>query len=203
MVPHPARMLCLDLNPSVNLPLQPFFWLLPQSSTLASIPVFFQLFWAAIVSPGRCGGAISKLPCRCRRRHGNQGQLPPSYILKSLPSRWLKAWPQLLNIPMKPVKCYRYVKWAFLPLLAKLLICKITFNGPGPCFAPPSSDLWGWGHLYIFNISWTPWVLDPITNPSLVGGGGAPWLPPVTVWPQKQYLVEKESCRRIPLSLSL
>ena len=29
---------------------------------------------------------------------------------KSLPSPWLKAWPQLFNISMKPVKGYRYVK---------------------------------------------------------------------------------------------
>ena len=29
---------------------------------------------------------------------------------KSLPSPWLRAWPQLLNTSMKPVKGYRYVK---------------------------------------------------------------------------------------------
>ena len=40
--------------------------------------------------------------------------------------------------------------------LAKLLICKITFNGPAPCVPSPSSDLWGCGRLYIFNIAWTP-----------------------------------------------
>ena len=50
---------------------------------------------------------ISKLshrPC-------NQGELllRPS-LWKSLPSPWLKAWPQLFNISMKPVKGYRYVK---------------------------------------------------------------------------------------------
>ena len=41
----------LDLNPGANLSLQPHFRLLPQSATTASIPVFLQLFWAAIVSP--------------------------------------------------------------------------------------------------------------------------------------------------------
>ena len=45
----------LGLNPSTSLPLQPHFRLLLQSVTPASIPVFFQLYWAAIVSLGRCG----------------------------------------------------------------------------------------------------------------------------------------------------
>ena len=43
------------LNPSAHLPLQPHFRPLLQSVTPASIPVFFQLYWAAIVSLGRCG----------------------------------------------------------------------------------------------------------------------------------------------------
>ena len=46
---------CLGLNPSTSLPLQPHFRLLLQPVTPASIPVFFQLYWAAIVSLGRCG----------------------------------------------------------------------------------------------------------------------------------------------------
>ena len=45
----------LGLNPSAHLPLQPHFSLLLQSVTPASIPIFFQLYWAAIVSLGRCG----------------------------------------------------------------------------------------------------------------------------------------------------
>ena len=45
----------LGLNPSTHLPLQPHFRLLLQSATPASIPVFFQLYWAAIISLGRCG----------------------------------------------------------------------------------------------------------------------------------------------------
>ena len=48
-------LLYLGLNPSTHLPLQPHFRLLLQSVTPASIPLFFQLYWAAIVSPGRCG----------------------------------------------------------------------------------------------------------------------------------------------------
>ena len=56
MVPKDAAwLLCLGLNPSSNLPLQHHFRLLPQSVTHASIPVFFQLYWAAIVSLGRHG----------------------------------------------------------------------------------------------------------------------------------------------------
>ena len=43
----------LGLNPSTSLPLQPHFRLLLQSVTPTSIPEFFQLYWAAIVSPGR------------------------------------------------------------------------------------------------------------------------------------------------------
>ena len=45
----------LGLNPCTSLPLQPHFRLLLQSVTPASIPVFFQLYWAALVSPGGCG----------------------------------------------------------------------------------------------------------------------------------------------------
>ena len=52
---RPAGPLHLGLNPSANLPPQPHFRLLPQSVTPASIPVFSQLYWAAIVSLGRCG----------------------------------------------------------------------------------------------------------------------------------------------------
>ena len=48
-------LLHLGLNPRAHLPLQPHFRLLLQSATPASIPIFFQLYWAAIVSLGRCG----------------------------------------------------------------------------------------------------------------------------------------------------
>ena len=79
-------LLHLGLNPSANLPLH--FQLLPQSATLVSLPIFFQLFWAAIAILGRHSNSgqawphgmepiISKLLCRLC----NQGELPPSYIL--------------------------------------------------------------------------------------------------------------------------
>ena len=55
MVLLPLWLPRLGLNPSAHLPLQPHFRLLLQSVTPASIPVFFQLYWAAIVSLGRCG----------------------------------------------------------------------------------------------------------------------------------------------------
>ena len=48
-------LLRLGLNPSAQLPLQPHFRLLLQLAIPASIPVFFQLYWAARVSLGRCG----------------------------------------------------------------------------------------------------------------------------------------------------
>ena len=47
-------LLRMGLNPSASLPLQPHLQLLLQSVTPASIPMFFQLYWAAIVSLGRC-----------------------------------------------------------------------------------------------------------------------------------------------------
>ena len=50
-----AWLLGLGFDPSASLPLQPHSQLFPQSARPASIPVFFQLFWAAIVSLGRCG----------------------------------------------------------------------------------------------------------------------------------------------------
>ena len=77
-----AWLPCLGLNPSASLPLQPHFRLLPQSVTPASIPVFSQLYWAAIVSLGRCGPmAWSQSSPSSQRRPCNQGELPPSYIL--------------------------------------------------------------------------------------------------------------------------
>ena len=53
--PPPLWLLHPGLNPSTHLPLQPHFRLLLQSVTPASISVFFQLYWAVIVSPGRSG----------------------------------------------------------------------------------------------------------------------------------------------------
>ena len=58
---------------------EPHFWLL-QSVIPASIPVFFQLYWAAIVSLDRDGPmAWSQSSPSSHAR--NQGELPPSYIL--------------------------------------------------------------------------------------------------------------------------
>ena len=76
-IPHGCH---LGLNPSTSLPLQPHFWLLPQRVIPASIPVFFQVYWAAIVRqawPHSMEPIISKLSCRCC----NHGELPPSYIM--------------------------------------------------------------------------------------------------------------------------
>ena len=53
--PPSLWLLRIGLNPSSHLPLQPHFRLLLQSVTPASIPVFFQLYWAAKISLGRCG----------------------------------------------------------------------------------------------------------------------------------------------------
>ena len=48
----------LGLNPRAHLPLKPYFRLLLQLVTPTSIHLFFQLYWAAIVSPSRCGPMV-------------------------------------------------------------------------------------------------------------------------------------------------
>ena len=71
----------------------------------------FQLYWAAIVNLGRCGPMA-----RSQSSPSSHTALQPGVAshlhhgLKSLPSPWLKARPQLFNISMKLVKGYRYVK---------------------------------------------------------------------------------------------
>ena len=57
-----AWLLCLGLNPSASLPLPHHFRLLPQLVSAASIGVFFQPYWAAKVSPGRCGPVVWSQP---------------------------------------------------------------------------------------------------------------------------------------------
>ena len=102
----------LGLNPSAHIPLQPHFRLLLQSATPASIPVFFQLYWAAIVSPGRCGPtAWSQSSPSSHAGSVTRGSCfpVPSWV-EVTPIPWLKAWPQLFNISMKQVKGYRCVK---------------------------------------------------------------------------------------------
>ena len=77
----------LGLNPSAHLPLQPHFRLLLQSVTPASIPIFFQLYWAAIVSLGRCGPHVMEpIISRLSRRPCNQGELLLSSILGGIRS---------------------------------------------------------------------------------------------------------------------
>ena len=158
----------LGLNARANLPLQPHFRLL---ITPASIPVFFQLYRAAIVTLGRCGPMAWS---QSSLRRCNPGELPPSCGLKSLRSPRLKAWPQLFNIFMKPVKGYRYVKWPRQKLATQLLLYKTALNGPVPCVPSPSSGLWGWGHpIYFFSLIfpehpefWTPLQI-PLWAPPL------------------------------------
>ena len=73
----------LGLNPSTHLPLQPHFRLLLQSVTPASIPLFFQLYWAAIVSLGRCGPmALSQSSPRSHAGPVTRGScfLDPSWV---------------------------------------------------------------------------------------------------------------------------
>ena len=143
-----AWLLRLGLNPSTNLPLHPHFQLLPQSAIPASIPVFLQLFWAAIVSPCRRGPlAWSELSPSSHAgaiTRGVAAQLCHGW--KSLPFSWFKAWQKLLNISMKLPAVIDMQNNHFCILdmkLARQLICKITFNGLVACVPSPSSDLWG------------------------------------------------------------
>ena len=85
--------------------------LVAQSAIPVSSPVFFQPFGAAIESLGRCGPAAWSEPSPSSHTvsvRGAASQL--QHWLKSLPSPWLKIWPQLSNISMKLASCYRYVK---------------------------------------------------------------------------------------------
>ena len=111
----------------------------------------------------------------------NQGELLPSYILwgshSQLPgskhghSYLTYLWNQLKVIDMLNdyargyLHSCCYIKQLWMALLHVSL---------------PQLRLVGWGHpIYIFsNISWTPWVLDPIKNPYL---GPSSWLHPVTL----------------------
>ena len=83
VVPSLLWLLRLGLNPSAHLPSQPHFRLLLQSVTPASIPVFFQLYWAARVSLGRCGpmACSQSSPSSRACRPCNQGELLPRHIL--------------------------------------------------------------------------------------------------------------------------
>ena len=164
----------LGLNPSQSSSAAPFPTP-PAISYTCQHSLFFQLYWAARVSLGRCGpmarsqsspssqaGAVTKGSC-----------FPVTSWVEVTPSPWLKAWPQLFNISMKPVKGYRYVKWPCQGLAAQLLLCKTALNGPAPCVPSPSSGLWGWGHpIYICLIFpghlefWAP-LQTPIWGPRL------------------------------------
>ena len=136
---------CLGLNPSASLPLQPRFRLLLQSVTPASIPIFFQLYWAAIVSLGRCG-LLSWSQCSPSSHTGAGTRgicLPVTSWVEVTSIPLAQSMVKLFNICMKPVKGYGYVKLPFQRIAAQLRLCKTALNGPAPHVQSPSSDLWG------------------------------------------------------------
>ena len=57
------------------------FLTLPTIGHSCQHSVFFQLHWAAIVSPGRCGPVVWRQSSTSFCRFCNQGELPPSYII--------------------------------------------------------------------------------------------------------------------------
>ena len=64
-------------------------------------------------------------------------------------------------------------------LATKLLLPKTALNGPVPCVPSPLAEACGVriSYIHFSNISWTPRVLDPITNPFL---GPSSWLHPAS-----------------------
>ena len=116
---------------------------------------------------------ISKL----LRRHCNQGELPPSYILG-----WSYSHPPgskqatVFNISMKPIKGYRYVKLPSWRVSAQLLLFKTTLNGPAPWVPSPSSGVGvRTSYIYFFFLIFPGhWVLYPITNPYLGSPSASP-----------------------------
>ena len=78
--PLPLWLPCLGLNTSTHLPLQPHPQLLLQLVTPASIPVFFQLYWAAIVSLGRRGPTRGAKHLQAFMQVLYPQGFPPSYI---------------------------------------------------------------------------------------------------------------------------
>ena len=117
---------------------------------------------------------ISKLSCRCC----NHGELPPSYILGRSHSHLHGS---------QHSHSYLTYPWNQLKVIDMLNDCSRDYlrncwyedSSQRPCSKCPIPQfrLVGMRTSYIFNISWTPWVLNPITNPSLWGG----WLHPVTI----------------------
>ena len=84
----------------------------PTISYTCQHPLFFQLYWAAIVSLGRCGPmARSQSSPSSHAGPVTRGVASQLHLgWNWLPSLWLKAWPQRFNISMKQVQGYRYVK---------------------------------------------------------------------------------------------
>ena len=81
--------------------------------------LFFQLYWTAVVSLGRCGPVVgSQSSPSSHAGSVTRGSCLPvaSWVeVTPIPSppRPPKAWPQLFNISMKPDKGYRYAKCPF------------------------------------------------------------------------------------------
>ena len=63
-----------------------------------------------------------------------------------------------------------------LEVICKTVAMQNNSRWPGSMCPIPQFRLVGVRTSHIFNISWTPWRLDPITNPFL----GGPWLYPLT-----------------------
>ena len=85
----------------------------PTVSYTCQHSLFSECYWAAIVSLGRCGPKVwSQSSPSSHAGAVTPGGLASQLHLgwKSLPSPWLKAWPQRFNISMKQGQGYRYVK---------------------------------------------------------------------------------------------
>ena len=110
---------------------------------------------------------ISKVSCRCR----NQGKLLPSYIMvwshSHLPgskeghSYLTYLWNQLKVIDMLNDHSRGYLQNCCCTKQLWMALLHVS--------VPPAQTCGGEDILYMYfsSISWTPWVLDPITNPYL------------------------------------
>ena len=126
---------------------------------------------------------LSRRPC-------NQRELLPSPTLGGIRFHPLgsKHGHSYLTYLWKQLKVIDMLNdWLYQGLAAKLLLPKTAMNGPVLCVPSPLAQACGGEdilYIYISNISWTPWALDPITNPFLwpsswlhpASGGRMKWL---------------------------
>ena len=143
--------------------------------------LFFQLYWAAIVSPGRCGPVVwsQSSPSSYTGSVTRGSWLSPSYILGGSHSHppgskhGLSCSAYLWN-PLKVIDMLNNCSRGYLQncCYSKQLSMALLHASHPPAQTCGGKDILC---IYIFLIFHGPRVLDPIANPCL----GPPWLHPV------------------------